>query len=81
MLAKITSCALVGLEGITVEVEVDISPSLPSLTIVGLPNAAVQEARERVRATTRNSGFNFSFFCTCFPSHTEAGTQHSRFRK
>ena len=59
MLAKVTSCALVGLEGAIVEVEVDISPGLPSLTIVGLPDAAVQEARERVRAAIRNSGFNF----------------------
>jgi len=59
MLAKVTSCALVGLEGAVVEVEVDISPGLPSLTIVGLPDAAVQEARERVRAAIRNSGFNF----------------------
>ena len=59
MLAKVTSCALVGLEGATVEVEVDISPGLPVFTIVGLPDAAVQEARERVRAAIRNSGFNF----------------------
>jgi len=59
MLANVTSCALVGLEGAIVEVEVDISPGLPSLTIVGLPDAAVQEARERVRAAIRNSGFNF----------------------
>ncbi len=59
MLAKVTSCAVVGLEGAVIEVEVDISPGLPSLTIVGLPDAAVQEARERVRAAIRNSGCNF----------------------
>lgn len=59
MLAKIISCATVGLEGAIVEVEVDISPGLPSFTIVGLPDAAVQEARERVRAAIRNSGCNF----------------------
>ncbi len=59
MLAKVFSCALVGLEGAIVEVEVDISPGLPSFTIVGLPDAAVQEARERVRAAVRNSGFSF----------------------
>jgi len=47
MLAKVISCAVVGLEGAIVEVEVDISPGLPSFTIVGLPDAAVQEARER----------------------------------
>ena len=59
MLAKVYSCALVGLEGFIVEVEVDISPGLPSFTIVGLPDTAVQEARERVRAAIRNSGFSF----------------------
>jgi len=59
MLAKVISCAAVGLEGVIVEVEVDISPGLPSFTIVGLPDAAVQEARERVRAAIRNSGFTF----------------------
>lgn len=59
MLAKVTSCAVVGLEGAIVEVEVDISPGLPSFTIVGLPDTAVQEARERVRAAIRNSGCIF----------------------
>ncbi len=53
MLAKINTCALVGLEGAIVEVEVDISPGLPSFTIVGLPDAAVQEARERVKAAMK----------------------------
>ncbi len=50
---------MVGLEGAIVEVEVDISPGLPSFTIVGLPDAAVQEAKERVRAAIRNSGGSF----------------------
>ena len=59
MLAKILTCAIVGLEGAIVEVEVDISPGLPSFTIVGLPDTAVQEARERVRAAIRNSGCAF----------------------
>jgi magnesium chelatase family protein len=59
MLAKVNSCAVVGLDGARVEVEVDISPGLPSFTIVGLPDTAVQEARERVRAAIRNSGFIF----------------------
>ncbi len=59
MLAKVISCAIVGLEGAIVEVEADISPGLPSFTIVGLPDAAVQEARERVRAAIRNSGCTF----------------------
>jgi magnesium chelatase family protein len=59
MLAKVVSCAVVGLEGAIVEVEVDISPGLPSFTIVGLPDTAVQESRERVRAAIRNSSCNF----------------------
>ena len=59
MLAKVMSCAVVGLEGAIVEVEVDISPGLPAFTIVGLPDAAVQEAKERVRAAIRNSGCTF----------------------
>ena len=59
MLAKVISCATVGLDGAIVEVEVDISPGLPSFTIVGLPDTAVQESRERVRAAIRNSGCIF----------------------
>ena len=50
---------MVGLDGYIVEVEVDISPGLPTFTIVGLPDTAVQEARERVRAAIRNSGCEF----------------------
>jgi len=59
MLAKVITCAVVGLEGAVVEVEVDIAPGLPSFTIVGLPDTAVQEAKERVRAAIRNSGCTF----------------------
>ena len=59
MLAKVLSCAVIGLEGVPVEVEVDISQGLPSFQIVGLPDAAVQESKERVRAAVRNSGANF----------------------
>lgn len=59
MLAKVSSCALIGLEGTIVEVEADISAGLPSFTIVGLPDTAIQEARERVRVAIRNSGFTF----------------------
>ena len=45
MLAKVKSAAVVGLEGAVVEVEVDLSPGLPSFTIVGLPDKAIQESR------------------------------------
>ncbi|MFN2226875.1 MAG: YifB family Mg chelatase-like AAA ATPase, partial [Anaerolineae bacterium] len=56
MLAKVTSFALIGLESTLVSVEVDISRGLPSQTIVGLPDAAVRESSERVRAALVNSG-------------------------
>jgi magnesium chelatase family protein len=59
MLAKVTSCALVGLEGVLVDVEVDTARGLPSLIIVGLPDAAVKESSERVRAAIKNSGLVF----------------------
>jgi magnesium chelatase family protein len=59
MLGKVTSCAVVGLEGVLIQAEVDISRGLPSMTIVGLPDAAVQESRERVRAAIKNSGLPF----------------------
>ena len=59
MLAKVRSGAVVGLDGAVVEVEVDIAPGLPNFLIVGLPDTAVQEAKERVRAAIRNSGGAF----------------------
>ena len=59
MLAKVNSCAIVGLEGTIVEVEVDSSRGLSSFTLVGLPDAAVKESGERVRAAIKNSGLHF----------------------
>lgn len=59
MLAKVISCAIVGLEGHIVEVEVDSSRGLPSFTLVGLPDAAVKESAERVRSAILNSGLHF----------------------
>src|SRR5579885_1271664 len=59
MMAKVRRRAIVGLDGALVEVEVDIGHGLPSFTIVGLPDAAVQESRERVRAALKNSGAIF----------------------
>lgn len=56
MLAIVTSFALIGLESTPVSVEIDISRGLPSQTIVGLPDAAVRESSERVRAALVNSG-------------------------
>ncbi|HSK65495.1 MAG TPA: YifB family Mg chelatase-like AAA ATPase [Anaerolineales bacterium] len=59
MLARVHSCAVVGLEGVIVEVEVDYSNGLPAVIIVGLPDAAVQESRERVQTAVKNAGLNF----------------------
>ncbi|MFO8102384.1 MAG: YifB family Mg chelatase-like AAA ATPase [Dehalococcoidia bacterium] len=59
MLAKVLSAAVIGLEGQLVEVEVDISGGLPATTVVGLPDTAVQESRERVRSAIRNAGCTF----------------------
>jgi magnesium chelatase family protein len=55
----VTACALWGLETALVTVEVDVANGLPAFVVVGLPDAAVQEARERVRAAIRNSGYEF----------------------
>lgn len=59
MLARARSVALIGVDAVPVEVEVDVSPGLPAFTVVGLPDQAVSEARERVRAAVRNSGLPF----------------------
>jgi magnesium chelatase family protein len=59
MLAKVYSCAVIGLEGLLVEVEVDIAQGLPAFAVVGLGDAAVLESRERVRSAIRNSGLTF----------------------
>ena len=53
------SLSLVGIDALPVEVEVDVSAGLPGFSIVGLPDAAVQEARERVRVAISNSGYKF----------------------
>ena len=59
MLAQVDSSAILGIDAYVVRVEVDISSSLPSFTIVGLPDAAVQESRERVRSAIKNTGLDF----------------------
>src|SRR3972149_10619199 len=60
MLAKIVSGATVGLDAVLVDVEVDIAEQgLPSFTIVGLPDKAVEESKERVRSAIKNSGADF----------------------
>jgi magnesium chelatase family protein len=59
MLARVTTAAFAGIEGFLVEVETDIAPGLPCFSVVGLPDAAVRESRERVAAAIKNSGFEF----------------------
>ncbi|HCI82621.1 MAG TPA: magnesium chelatase, partial [Ktedonobacter sp.] len=61
MLSMARSCAVIGLDGALVEVEVDISSGLTAFAIVGLPDAAVNEAKERVKAAIKNSGCLFPY--------------------
>lgn len=59
MIAEVNSLGLHGISGFPVTVECHISSGLPGFDVVGLPDAAVKEARERVRAAVKNSGFRF----------------------
>jgi len=59
MLARVFSCAVIGLDGVIVEVEVDFGQGLPHMAIVGLPDAAVQESRERVFSAIKNAGLMY----------------------
>ena len=59
MYAKLYGATLHGIDGCIITVEVDISQGLPVFDIVGLPNQSVKEARERVRAAIKNSGYEF----------------------
>ncbi len=59
MLAKVLSSALLGIDAILVEVEVDISPGLPQYSTVGLPDGAVKESKDRVKSALKNAGYDF----------------------
>lgn len=59
MIFKVKSCALYGISGYIVDVEIDLSNGLPGFDVVGLPDAAVKESRERVRAAIKNSDYQF----------------------
>ncbi|MCG8614606.1 MAG: YifB family Mg chelatase-like AAA ATPase [Desulfobacterales bacterium] len=59
MLSKMYSCAVQGLSAIVLDVEVDISLGLPVFNVVGLPETAVRESRERVRSAIQNAGYTF----------------------
>jgi len=59
VLATLVTAVVNGLRGELVRVEVDVAPGLPACRIVGLPDAALSEARERVRSAIRNAGFDY----------------------
>lgn len=59
MLAKVGSCCTSGIDAYLVDVEVDIASGLPGFSIVGLPDAAIRESRDRIKAAIKNTGFSF----------------------
>src|SRR5512138_1918683 len=59
MLARILSGALIGIDAYPVEVEVDIAAGLPQFATVGLPEGAVKESKDRVKAALKNAGYDF----------------------
>ncbi|MFN6568722.1 YifB family Mg chelatase-like AAA ATPase [Dendronalium sp. ChiSLP03b] len=59
MLARVWSASIVGIDAVKVGVEVDVSGGLPGIVILGLPDAAIQESKERVKATLKNADFAF----------------------
>ncbi|MFW6278595.1 MAG: YifB family Mg chelatase-like AAA ATPase [Bacillota bacterium] len=59
MVARTVSAAILGIQAVLIKVEVDITNGLPAFDIVGLPDKAVRESRERVRSAIKNSGFEF----------------------
>jgi magnesium chelatase family protein len=76
MFVRVQSFAVEGIEAVPVAVEVDVSPGLPCFDIVGLPDAAVRESRERVRAAIRNGGWSFPaqrITVNLAPAHTRKG--------
>lgn len=59
MLSKILSATTIGIEARQIEIEVDIAKGLPAIVIVGLPDTAIKESRDRVRSAIKNSGFEY----------------------
>jgi len=59
MLARVWSAALLGINAIKVGVEIDVAGGLPGIVVVGLPDTAVQESKERVKTAVKNAGFAF----------------------
>src|SRR5437773_6612080 len=59
MLATVLSSSVYGIDALLVEVEVDISSGMPRMDVVGLPEGAVKESKDRVRSALKNSGYEF----------------------
>jgi magnesium chelatase family protein len=59
VIARIPTATVSGIDGIKIDVEVDIAYGLPAFNIVGLPEASVKESKERVRSAIKNAGFEF----------------------
>ena len=59
MISKIYSSCVIGIDAYEVTAEVDIGAGLPGFNIVGLPDMAIKESRDRIKAAIRNSGFSF----------------------
>jgi magnesium chelatase family protein len=59
MIAKVHSCIVIGVDGLALEVEVDIASGLPMFSTVGLPDNAVKESKDRVKAAIKNCGYDF----------------------
>ena len=59
MISQILTASVIGLDVYKILVEVDVNNSLPAVSIVGLPDASISEAKERVRSAIKNSGYQF----------------------
>lgn len=79
MLSKVKTCCLTGLIVTMIDVEVDISNGLPNINVVGLPDMAIKESKERVRAAIKNSGLDFPLrriTINLSPAHTKKEGSH-----
>src|SRR3989338_1801760 len=61
MLTTVTSCAVIGLDGEKISIEVDVSRGYPKFIVVGLPDKSVDESRQRIPTSIKNSGFEYPF--------------------
>ncbi len=59
MIVKVVSSAILGIESYAIDVEVDITRGLPQFSTVGLPDTAVRESKDRIKAAIKNSGYSF----------------------